>query len=326
VSIGTQVFVTYMLRTTPPFAPGAGTYQEILGTNTGFVSVFDDNGNFIARAVTGGNLNAPWGVTIAPASFGIYGGDLLIGNFGDGLITAYNPTTYAYLGVVANGAGIPIANPGLWSIFVSTATAALPNSIYFTAGLDGETHGLFGAITNVTNANGGTGTFNVSTSSQVASVAVGSSASLTVSVAPANFSGTVTLSCSGLPARATCNFATPQLSVTASAPATTTVSLQTLAPTGSGYFRQEAGKLWGQAGVGIVSALLLPFGSLLAFGRRRRLRGLAGVAVLFAAAGLIAGCGSSSGMSGTPAGTSNVTVTATSGSVTQTAVVAMTVQ
>src|ERR1700678_4696117 len=89
-SIGAQVFVTYMLRTTPPFAAGAGTYQEILGTNTGFVSVFDDNGNFIARAVTGGNLNAPWGVTIAPASFGIYGGDLLIGNFGDGLITAYN--------------------------------------------------------------------------------------------------------------------------------------------------------------------------------------------------------------------------------------------
>jgi uncharacterized protein (TIGR03118 family) len=69
--LGTQVFVTYMLRT-------GSTYQESLGTNTGFVSVFDVNGNFVARAVTGGNLNAPWGVAIAPAGFGIYGGDLLI--------------------------------------------------------------------------------------------------------------------------------------------------------------------------------------------------------------------------------------------------------
>ncbi len=59
--IGTQVFVTYMKRTTPPFAAGAGSYQEVLGTNTGFVSVFDVNGNFVARAVTGGNLNAPLG-------------------------------------------------------------------------------------------------------------------------------------------------------------------------------------------------------------------------------------------------------------------------
>ena len=116
--LGTQVFVTYMLRTTPPFMAGAGTYQEILGTNTGFVSVFDVNGNFVARVVTGGNLNAPWGVAIAPAGFGIYGGDLLIGNFGDGLITAYSPTApYAYLGTVADGTGKPIAFPGLWEIF-----------------------------------------------------------------------------------------------------------------------------------------------------------------------------------------------------------------
>jgi uncharacterized protein (TIGR03118 family) len=125
-----------MLRTTPPFAAGAGTYQEILGTNTGFVSVFDDNGNFINRVVTGGNLNAPWGVAIAPAGFGIYGGDLLIGNFGDGLITAYTPTpSFSYLGTVAGGNSQAIAYPGLWEIFPSTATAANPNAIYFTAGL-----------------------------------------------------------------------------------------------------------------------------------------------------------------------------------------------
>ena len=144
-AIGTQVFVAYMLRTTPPFAPGADPYQEILGPNTGFVSVFDDNGNFIARAVTGGNLNAPWGIAIAPAGFGIYGGDLLIGNFGDGLITAYNPTTFAYLGVVADGAGKPIAYPGLWSIFGDASGD--PTAQYFTAGIAQETHGLYGVIT-----------------------------------------------------------------------------------------------------------------------------------------------------------------------------------
>src|SRR6185437_7397573 len=134
--LGTQVFVAYTLRNTPPFGQGVVPYLEVLGTNTGFVSVFDVNGNFVSRVVTGGNLNAPWGVAIAPAGFGIYGGDLLIGNFGDGFITAYSPTPpYNYLGIVADSTGKPFSYPGLWEIFVSTSTAANPNGIYFTAGL-----------------------------------------------------------------------------------------------------------------------------------------------------------------------------------------------
>ena len=313
--LGTQVFVTYMLRTTPPFMAGAGTYQEILGTNTGFVSVFDVNGNFIARVVTGGNLNAPWGVAIAPAGFGIYGGDLLIGNFGDGLITAYSPTApYAYQGIVADGTGKAIAFPGLWEIFVSTATAANPNAIYFSAGIDQEAHGLFGSISNSTTSNA-TPTFNLSTSSQVASAPVGGSATLTLSVAPASsFSGAVSFSCSGLPAGATCNFASPQLTVSATAPATEILTLQTSSGR-NGY-------------VAMASILLLPFGALLAFRRRRQfasLRLLGGLVLIAASAGLFAGCGGSS-MPATPAGTSNVTITATSGSIMQTTKVAMTVQ
>jgi uncharacterized protein (TIGR03118 family) len=71
------------------------TYSETLGPNTGFISVFDVNGNFIKRAITGGNLNSPWGMALAPAGFGIFGGDLLVGNLGDGLINVYDPTTYA---------------------------------------------------------------------------------------------------------------------------------------------------------------------------------------------------------------------------------------
>jgi uncharacterized protein (TIGR03118 family) len=320
--VGTQVFVTYMLRTTPPFAAGAGTYQEILGTNTGFVSVFDFNGNFIARAVTGGNLNAPWGVTLAPANFGIYGGALLIGNFGDGLITAYNPTTYAYLGTIADGTGKPIAYPGLWEIFVSTATAAIPNAIYFTAGLDQETHGLFGYIANGATTTGPQ-TFNVSASSQVATIAsVGSSAQVTVSVAPTNgFTGMVSLSCSGLPGGATCNFASPQLTVTPSAPATEVVTISTSTSYGKLYLPGFGGNV-----AGIASALLLPLGSLLLYRRKRfaGLRVLGGVLILCGSAGLVSGCSSSS--KATPTGMSNVVITATSGSVSQTTTVALTIQ
>ena len=339
VSIGSQVFVTYMLRTVPPFKAGAGTYQEILGTNTGFVSVFDDNGNFVARAATGGNLNAPWGVAIAPTGFGIYGGDLLIGNFGDGLITAYNPTTYAYQGTVADGTGKPIVYPGLWALVVSTATAAIPNAVYFTAGLDGETHGLFGAISNGATTNGAQ-TFNLSSATKVASVVPGSTAGVSLSLAPTNgFSGVVTLSCSGLPVGATCNFSSSQIAVTPTAPALAAIYVQTTAGSSigalKGFYRNGA--------VDIASALLLPFGSLLLLRRRRQLAGrsagrsaglfpglgLLGVlAILFASTGLIAGCSSTSPMvvPATAAGTSNVTIAATSGSITQTTVVALTVQ
>jgi uncharacterized protein (TIGR03118 family) len=325
--LGTQVFVTYMLRTTPPFAVGAGSYQEILGTNTGFVSVFDVNGNFVARVVTGGNLNAPWGVAIAPAGFGIYGGDLLIGNFGDGLITAYTPTPpYSYLGMVADGTGKAIAYPGLWEIFVSTATAANPSAIYFSAGIGGEQHGLFGVIANSTSASS-TPTFNLSASTKVASVAMGSSAGLTISLAPTNsFTGTVSLNCTGLPSGATCSFSPNQLTVSATAPATATLTIQTSA--GSKGYVKEGLSASGQHGsLFLASVLMLPFGSLLAFGRLRRFRSqrlLGVVALLFISSGLIMGCGSSA--SGTPAGTTNVTITATSGSITQTSLVALTVQ
>ncbi|HTC74757.1 MAG TPA: TIGR03118 family protein, partial [Edaphobacter sp.] len=96
--IGSQVFVTYALRATtggPTIAPGDG-----------MVNVFDVNGNFVAHAVTpGGNLNAPWGLAIAPTTFGVFGGALLVGNFGDGIINAYDPKTFAYLGQLADGTG-----------------------------------------------------------------------------------------------------------------------------------------------------------------------------------------------------------------------------
>ena len=106
--IGSSVYVTYAVRSaTAPFTP-------VGGLGNGIVSVFDTTGKYINRIVTGGNLNIPWGVAIAPANFGIFSNDLLIGNFGNGLINVYNPTTFAYLGQLTDGTGKPLTYATLW--------------------------------------------------------------------------------------------------------------------------------------------------------------------------------------------------------------------
>ena len=115
----------------------------------GLVSVFDTNGNFLQRLVsTGGPLNAPWGLTIAPAGFMTFANDVLVGNFGNGQINAFDPTTGNFLGTISNSEGRPIANPGLWAIeFGNGNTGSSPTTLYFNAGINGEQDGLFGAIT-----------------------------------------------------------------------------------------------------------------------------------------------------------------------------------
>jgi uncharacterized protein (TIGR03118 family) len=101
----------------------------------------------VERFATGGPLDAPWGITIAPSSFGQYSNDLLVGNFGDGQILAYNPTTGAYLGTLDGANGQPLTNDFLWSLVTRTGgTDVDPNAVYFTAGIDDQTDGLFGEI------------------------------------------------------------------------------------------------------------------------------------------------------------------------------------
>jgi len=128
-----QIYVAYALHP-------AGSDDEQAGPGLGFVSVFDLNGNFIKRVASQGALNAPWGLALTPAGFGgLAAGDLLVGNFGDGLINAYDPNGLL-LGTIANSAGIPIDNSGLWALtFRGT-------SLYLTAGLNGEENGLFARI------------------------------------------------------------------------------------------------------------------------------------------------------------------------------------
>ncbi len=326
--IGAQVFVTYALRS----STGATT----IGPGNGLVDVFDTSGNFVSRAVTtGGNLNAPWGVTIAPTTFGVFGGDLLVGNFGDGVINVYDPKSFAFLGQLADGTGKTLTYASLWEIFfgVTAPAGTSPgnlNTLYFAAGLTGEKHGLFASVTTNPTATGAA-TYGFSASTSAATVTAGSSATAVVSAVPTNnFSGTVTLACSGLPEAATCTFAPAQLTVASGTPATSTVTITTVKKMAA----LQPGTLRGATTAGITAALLLPFSAIVTFFRRRSTnkhyptRFLALLGVLLISAGFIAGCSSTSDVfvPSTPAGTSQITIKATSGSITQSTVVNLTVQ
>jgi uncharacterized protein (TIGR03118 family) len=120
------------------------------GVGNGFVRRFNTNGvRDLTFAINNGPLNAPWGATIAPATFGIFGGALLIGNFGEGnpSIHAFNPTTGAFLGTLQNEAGDGIEIDELWALtFGNGGAGGSPGTLYFTAGIGEEEHGLIGAL------------------------------------------------------------------------------------------------------------------------------------------------------------------------------------
>ncbi|TCO83028.1 uncharacterized protein (TIGR03118 family) [Plasticicumulans lactativorans] len=142
-NLGGQLYVTYALR-----QPGAD--DETAGPGLGIVDVFDTDGSLIRRLATGGTLNAPWGLALAPAGFGEFAGALLVGNFGDGLINAFDAATGAFLGQIADATGTPIAIDGLWGLaFGNGGNAGSPNELFFTAGLDDEANGLFGKLSAV---------------------------------------------------------------------------------------------------------------------------------------------------------------------------------
>jgi uncharacterized protein (TIGR03118 family) len=129
-----KLYVTFANR-----APGA--LDETAGQGKGFVDVFDTDGHLLQRLVNHGQLNAPWGLAIAPASFGQFAGALLVGNFGDGRINAYDPNTGEYLGAVRAGDNKKLSIDGLWALRTG------PNgTITFSAGPADESHGLLGSL------------------------------------------------------------------------------------------------------------------------------------------------------------------------------------
>ncbi len=134
--IGSNLYVTYAKLS------AAG-----IGLPGGYVDVFTTSGTFVKRLATGGSLYAPWGMAIAPPGFGTFGGNLLVGNFGNGEILRYDPSTGAYLGTLNAANGTPFVNDFLWSLEFRTAGPGInPNALYFTAGINHQTDGLFGEI------------------------------------------------------------------------------------------------------------------------------------------------------------------------------------
>jgi len=138
-NINGNIYVSYALQK-------AGSGDEMDGPGLGIVNVFDTNGNLIRRVATFGTLNAPWGLTLAPKNFGPLSGDLLVGNFGDGTINAFNAVTDAFEGQLKKGGGV-LTIDGLWGLGFGNGAAAGPlNVLYFAAGINGEGDGLFGRI------------------------------------------------------------------------------------------------------------------------------------------------------------------------------------
>jgi len=144
--INGKLYVTYALQ-------NSAKHDDVAGLGNGFVDVFNLDGTGLQRLISNGDLNSPWGLAIAPANFGEYSNDLLVGNFGDGLIHAFDPATGAPIGVLEGPNGQSLEIPGLWDITVGNQ-AANPNALYFTAGLPDannlellEQAGLFGDLT-----------------------------------------------------------------------------------------------------------------------------------------------------------------------------------
>jgi uncharacterized protein (TIGR03118 family) len=146
-ALGGNIVVTYAKQ-------DAARKDDVAAPGQGFADEFTPDGKLVARVVNSGKknapLNAPWGLALAPADFGGFAGDLLVGNFGNGRISAYakRGAAWVYKGQLRAADGTPIAIDGLWGIAFGNGTASGPtNSLYFLSGPSAEQHGLFGSIT-----------------------------------------------------------------------------------------------------------------------------------------------------------------------------------
>jgi uncharacterized protein (TIGR03118 family) len=139
-AIGDRIYVS--------FAKHAATGDdEADGAGLGIVDVFDTGGTLITQLVVAGALNAPWGMAMAPSNFGTLSGMLLVANFGDGKINAYDPTSGAFAGSLTQADGSPVMIDGLWGIAFGNGVNSQPtNTLFFTAGPSDEAHGLYGRL------------------------------------------------------------------------------------------------------------------------------------------------------------------------------------
>src|SRR5580658_788523 len=317
--INNQVYIAYAMQ-------NAAKHNAMSGAGLGQVDIFDANGNFVSTFVAAGatnNLNAPWGAVQAPASFGTFGGDILVGNFGDGTMSAFD-TTGKFVGQLTDSAGNVLVNPRLWDMVFGGGGGANNNpgnlgTLYFTAG---SATSVFASLVPVA-AVGAPG-FSLNLSAQSATVTPGGAANLMVSAAGVGgFNGQISLSCSA-PAGLTCAFNPSTISPGSSASGSTlTISAAATPPAGGG----------GYSAPGL--AALLPglglFGTLLTTRKRKpltrkKILGMSVLGLVLLASLFTLACGGSKS-NNQPAPTSQVTltITGTSGSVSQSAAVTVTV-
>ena len=328
--LNNQVYVMYGLQT-----QGGG--PPTTGAGAGYVSVFDTSGNLVSRAISGGNLNAPWGIALAPASFGEFGGDLLVGNFGDGTISAFDPKSFALKGQLQDANGKTIVNDRLWEILFGQNGTGDPNTLYFSAGVNDEKGGLFGSINAAGPANGGD--FQIGVSSTSLTLTQGASGTATISVTPENgFNSAVSFSVSGLPAGLTFQFApssvTPTSASAVSSVLTLSPSISTPPPTNP-YAQKARAELPVQRIVMTSAMFPLGLAALLPIWQKRR-KFSKSIAIISGSVSLLillftmTGCGGSAKTAGNPTpitpGTSMVTVTATSGTIVHTTTFSLIVQ
>jgi uncharacterized protein (TIGR03118 family) len=137
--LGGRLYVAYAKQ-------DAAAEDEVAGPALGFVDVYSTSGQLLRHLIEHGQLNAPWGLVVAPVGFGRFSGALLVGNFGNGRINAYDPDTGEFLGRLRHEDGSPIEIEGLWALRFGNGVTGNPTTLLFTAGIDDEAHGLFGAI------------------------------------------------------------------------------------------------------------------------------------------------------------------------------------
>jgi len=299
------VFVAYAQQ-------DAAKHDPVLGAGLGLVDVFHTDGSFLRRGMTAGTLNAPWGVVLAPANFGQFSNDVLVGNFGDGTINAYD-TAGQFKGQFMDSNNTVIANAGLWDMVFGAGGTGDPNTLYITAGGADQTHGLFATLVPTPEAGKD---FALQLSAPTVTVARGGSAQLNIATtASGGFSDSVSLSCTGLPAGVTCAF--NPTSVVPGAASQLTVAVGTTYVPPNPY----------------MAATFLALGALgMLHGTRRRGQGgsskrawmVASAIVVVSLALAAVGCGSYS--KGHTAPGSNVMVVGTSGGISHADPLTLTIQ
>jgi uncharacterized protein (TIGR03118 family) len=328
--IGNQVYVALAMQDT-------AKHDAVPGAGAGQVDIFDANGKFVSTLVAAGatnHLNAPWGVVQAPASFGAFGGDILVGNFGDGTISAFD-TTGKFVGQLTNSSGTVLINPGIWDMVFGGGGGANNNpgalgTLYITAGgsagqpnfpAGGSATAVFASLVPV--AAVGTPGFSLNLSAMSTTVTPGGSTNLMVDAAAVGgFNGQISLTCSA-PAGLTCSFNPSTISPGSSASSSTlTIAAAAAPPVGGGGYL-VTGMMALLPGLGL-------FGTLLTTRKRKPLtrksvRWMSLLGLLLVVSLFALGCGSSNKPTTPVAQQVTVMVTGTSGALSQSAAVTVTV-